>query len=39
MWEVMRAAGTAGEEEAMRFALSIVGLSSWTEAGPRPVAR
>lgn len=39
MWEVMRAVGTRDEAVATRFALPIVGLSSWREAGPQAVGR
>jgi hypothetical protein len=39
MWEVMRAAGTRGESDAMAFALPVVGLSSWRDASPRPVRK
>lgn len=39
MYEVFKAAGTPEEAKAMEFALPLVGLKSWDEAGPKPVAR
>ncbi|HVL38263.1 MAG TPA: DUF5722 domain-containing protein [Fimbriimonadaceae bacterium] len=39
MWDVMKAAGTPGEEEAFRFALPIVGLENWNQAAPQRVPK